>query len=294
LVQEAAAAGLLVRPLPPQRAGEILAALGGSAMSDDARVLAVRALGAIDPRPDDAQAGLLKIACGEGRAAERIAALLELRGTGDELSPLWRAYRKVEGRNDPVVAALLLALARTREPEAFEKLLGLVRPDFIGFYAGAALLKAYGPDGVTEEMRVRIVEIKELADLAQALRSKDAAVRKSAHERLRHVDDPRNLKLYFDREERSWREVNRVLTRIFELGEVLNRFDAAKPHRTAESALPGAGAGGGDEGKKASTGSDAEQDLFDLLMPSRVPAPPGEPDYPERMPYFGPLDLARG
>jgi hypothetical protein len=257
-------------------------------------VLAIRAHGAIDPRPDDAQAGLLKIACGDGKAAERIAALLELRGTGDEVGPLAKAYRKLAGRNDDVVAALLLALARTREPEAVETVTRLVKPDFLGFYAAAALLCVYGPDKLPEEMRVRIVEVKELAELAQKLSSDSAAVRKKAIDDLRLVGDPRSLKLYFPREERNWLEVNRVLTKIFELGEVLNRFDIDGPGRTTESALPGAGSGGGEEAKKASSGSDAEQDLFDLLIPPKVPPPPGEPAYPERKPYFGPLDLRRG
>ncbi len=298
IVQEAAAAGLAVRPLPPQRAGEILSALSRSAMSDDARVLAIRALGAIDPRPDDAQAGLLKIACGEGKAAERIAALLELRGSADELGPLWTAYRKIEGRNDPVVGALLLALARTREQEMVGRLLGLVRPgsDFVPLYAGAALLRVFGPDQLPEEQRVRIVQVEQLAGIAQGFAKGSEAARKEALAELRRVKElPPILKLlYFDREERNWLEVNRVLTKILELGKVLVRFDSTGPGRTIESALPGAGSGGGEETKKASSGSDAEQDLFDLLIPPPVRAPFGEPAYPERKPYFGPLDLARG
>jgi HEAT repeat protein len=302
LVQEAAAAGLAVRPLAPQRAGEILAALGRSAMSDDTRVLAIRALGAIDPRPDDAQAGLMKIACGDGKAAERIAALLELRGTADEFDPLWRAYRKLLGRNDPVVAALLLALARTRETKAVETLLDLVRTeaDFLRFYAAAALLRANGSAELPDETWKAVVGLRDmrgfedLADLAQKMKRTDEAVRRTAARELRDIDDPRTLKLYFDREERNWLEVNRLLTRIFELGEVLTRFDSAKPHRTTESPLPGGGSGGGDEAKKTSTGSDAEQDLFDLLIPPRVASPSGEPPYPERKPYFGPGDIARG
>ena len=53
---------------------------------------------------------------------------------------MWKAYRKLVGRNDPVVAALLLALARTREPKAIETLIDLARdpslgtPDLLALY----------------------------------------------------------------------------------------------------------------------------------------------------------------
>lgn len=292
LVQEAAAAGLAVRPLPPERAGEILAALDRSRMGKDARVVAVRALGAIDPRPDAAQAALVKIACGDGEAAERIAALLELRGTPEEFDPLWKAYRQIAGRNDPVVGALLLALARTREGKATEVLIDATRTGspFVRFYAGAALLDVNGSAQLPEDTRKAVTALKEvrlcepLATLAQGMASGDEATRRAAAGKLKLVDDPRHLKLSLGREERNWLEANRVLTKVFELGTVLLQFDTSARNRTAESPLPGAG-GEGDEGKKQSTASDEQQDLFDLLIPW---------DYPERKPYFGPGDLARG
>ncbi|HEX5135707.1 MAG TPA: HEAT repeat domain-containing protein [Planctomycetota bacterium] len=287
LVQEAAAAGLAIRPLPPQRAGEILAARKRSRMGGEARVLAIRALGAIDPRPDDAQAALLEIASKDGEAAERIAALLELRGTADEIGPLWKAYQRLRDRNDPVLAALLLALARTREPKAEEKLLELVTTgsDFVRFYAGAALLCVYGPGRLTDDQRARIAQVEKLQDRAQGFYSEDAAVRRAALEDLkRHKDLKDKLRLlYLDRSERNWLEVNRLLTRILELGQALNQFDASGTGRTSETALDQGGAGG-DGAKKAATASDEQQDLFDLLMPPN----------PERRAYFGPEDLARG
>jgi HEAT repeat protein len=277
IVQQAAAAGLAVRPLPPQRAGEILAALARSKIGKDARVLAIHALGAIRPRPAEAETALLDLACKDGRDDERIAAALELSGTAEEFGSLWRAYRKLENRNDSVVAALLLALARTRDEKAQETLLDLTKSgsDFVKFYAGAALLYVYGPERLSDDQRARIVQVEKLADLAQQLYDKSDAVRKKALEEMRSLDDPRNLKLYVPREERNWLNVNRVLTRILELGEVLVQFDSSKPGRTAESPLEGGGSGGDDTHKAASV-SDDKQDLFDLLM---------------RKPYFGPDDL---
>src|SRR5512134_1007866 len=216
-------------------------------MSKDARALATRAQSAIDPRPDEAQAGLLKIACRDGDASERIAALLELRGTPDEFNQLWNAYRRLAGRNDPVVAALLLALARTREQKAVETLLDLVRTgsEFVRFYAAAALLHVNGSAELRDDIWKAVVDLRDLprcdrlAELAQRMKSLDEGARKAAARDLRDVDDPRNLKLYLGREERNWLEVNRVLTKILELGQVLNGFDSGGIGRKQESPLSG-------------------------------------------------------
>lgn len=298
LVQEAAAAGLAVRPLPASRAGELLAAFRRT----KARVLAIRALGAITPteRPPEVQAELLDIACRGERADERIAALLELLGRADELEPLLKAYGRLEGRNDPVVAALLLALARTREKRAVDTLLALVNTGspFLRFYAAASLLYANGNARLEDERIWSAVTrlggkdkppFDALAACAQKMASSSW---QGALAELTEIEDPRKLRLFFDREERNWHEVNRLLARIFRLDTVLTTFDSSGPGRTAESAV-GAGSGG-EEGRKAPSGTDEEQDLFDLLMPSKVEPPEGQPPYPKRRPYFGPEDLGRG
>ena len=49
--------------------------------------------------------------------------------------------------------------------------------------------------------------------------------------------------------------------------------------------MPGAG-GGGEDTKKSAGASAEQQDLFDLILPPRK--------YPQRKPYFGPEDVARG
>lgn len=298
LVQEACAAGLAVRPLPPARVGELLAALKRTKLSGTARVLAIRALGAITPRPPEAQAALLDLAAGDGPAAERIAAVLELAGRADELDALRKAYRRVAGRNDPIVAALLFALARTRQKEAFDELLGVVQneSDQLRFYAAASLLYVCAfepeiddPDRILAPVAgLKAPQMGALAGLATRLRrGKDLdAVRKD----IRGLEDPRDLRLFScTREERNWLEVNRLLARIFELREVLNQFDSTRPGRVPESAL--GGGTGGDETHKAASGSDEEQDLFDLLLPPKLAAPEGQPPYPERKAYFGPGDL---
>lgn len=282
LVQQAAAAGLLVRP--PQRTGEILAALGRTKLAGTARVLAIRALGAIE----GAQDALLDIACKDGNADERIAALLELKGSADEYAPLAKAYARIEGRNDPVAAALLLALARTREEKAIATLLAIVRgggSEQLRFYAAAALLCANGSALLDDTIRREAVALGgEIGLLAQGMAATSEAKRVAALAKLREIKDPRHLRLYLEREERNWLEVNRLVTRIFELDEVLVQFDSSRPYRTEESPLDG---GGGSEKfqKAASKGTDEEQDLFDLLIPPRVG------DDPPRRPYFGPEDL---
>jgi HEAT repeat protein len=303
LVQQAAATGLTLRPLPPRRAGELLAVF--PRLAGPARVMAIRALGAIRERPDDVRALLLDIARRDGPAEERIAALLELdEGRAQDLDPLRKAYGKIEGRNEPIVAALLFAMARTGELAAADELLGVVRSgsDFLRFYAAASLLHAHGPREILDErIRVAVTGMKgskgleELAVLAQRLAATAPAARQAAFADLRKVEDPRNLRLFsFTREERNWREANRLLAQIFQLDEVLVQFDSARPGRKPESALGGAGGGeGAGEGRSAPSGTNEEQDLFDLLLPPVVPAP-GDRPYPERPPYFGPGDLGAG
>ncbi len=288
LVQQAAAAGLTVRPLSHQRAGEILAALGRAKLAGAARVLAIRALGAIPDRPAEVQDALLDIACKDGNADERIAALLELQGSAEEYRPLAKAYEKIKERNDPVAAALLLALARTREEKAIATLLALVRgggSDQLRFYAAAALLCANGSALLDDTIRREVVTLGgDIARLAQAMAGANEAKRKAALAELREIKDPRHLRLYLEREERNWHEVNRLLTRIFELDVVLVQYDSSRPGRKEESALDG---GGGSEKlqKATSKGTDEEQDLFDLLIPQAVG------DEPPRRSYFGPEDL---
>ncbi len=283
LVQQAAAAGLCLRP--PQRADEILAALGRTRLAGAARVLAIRALGAIE----GAQDALLDIACKDGNADERIAALLELKGSTDEYASLAKAYARIEGRNDPVAAALLLALARTREEKAIATLLAIVRgggSEQLRFYAAAALLCANGSALLDDTIRREAVALGgDIGLLAQGMAATSEAKRVAALAKLREIKDPRHLRLYVDRGERNWLEVNRLVTRIFELDEVLVQFDSSRPYRTEDSALDGGG--GGDEKllKAASKGTDEEQDLFDLLIPAAVG------DDPPRRAFFGPEDL---
>jgi HEAT repeat protein len=293
LVQEAAAAGLAIRPLPESRAGELLAALPRT--KGRARVLAIRALGAIAPRPPKVQAELLAIACRDGTADERIAALLELEGQADELDPLLKAYGRVAGRNDPVTAVLLFALAKTREEEATRRLRDVLRTGspFLRFYAGASLLYLNGSEELRDPIRSEVWALgDELREIAQRMGGGSETARKAAFADLCRIDDPRDLRLFVAREERNWHEVNRLLARIFELDEVLTVFDSSRPGRKEESAV--GGGSGGEEARKAPSVTDAEQDLFDLLLPTRVEPPAGQPDYPERRPYFGPEDLCRG
>jgi HEAT repeat protein len=285
LVQEAAAIGLALRPLPEDRAGEIIRKLERSKLEKAARVLAIRALGAIHPRPREAEAKLLDLACRDGDADERIVALIELAGGAAEYAELAKAYGKLEGRNDPVAAALLFALARTGEDKAIHTLRDVVRrgSSFLQFYAGASLLYANGTEELDPETFRDIAALGgELQRIAQMMAS-PSKHGKAAFAELRAIKDERNLRLFVLREERNWLEANRLLARIFELDAVLLQLDAAAPGRTPDSPL--GGGGGGDEGRKPPSGSSAEQDLLDILLP-----PDAEPPSPERKPYFWPGD----
>lgn len=307
LVQEAAATGLTLRPLPASRAGEILAALRRTRLTGGARVIAIRALGAME-RDHAVHAALLDIGRRDGASEERIAALMELDGRAEDFEALRKAYRLLQGRNDPVVAALLLAIARTHQPAAFDDLLGLMRggSDFVRFYAGASLLFVSAfDDALDAETRLRLVTAvgsltgerdAYLGKLGEAANVVKWALQKptlpeTARNEFRKLGDPRDLRLFiWTREERTWREVNRLVARILQLDQVLVQFDSARPGRTAEPVM--GGGEGGEEGRKAPSGTNEEQDLFDLLLPPPPPpAPKGEPDYPERPPYFGPEDL---
>lgn len=292
LVQEAAAMGLAVRPLPAHRAGEIIAALDRSKLSSTARVLAIHALGSIRDRPPEAQERLLDIAWKDGKEAERIAALLELRGTPDEFPKLWKAYLRDGGKNDPVAATLLVALARTGEDKAKERLRAVLqREKFLGFYAAGALLYANGTDQLPDEIRREIVDLgdKELVEIAGMAASTSEEKRAAALLKLKRLPDRRGLELFYSPEERIWREVNRLLTRIFDIDPVLLQFNSSNLN-DPDSPL-GGGGGVGDEPRKAKSGSPEDQDLSDLLVPPRVEH---DPPYPERRPYFGPEDLGVG
>ncbi len=293
LVQQAAAIGLALRPVPPERAGEIIQKLERSKMEKVARVLAIRALGAIRDRPPAVQAKLLDLACRDGDADERIVALLELEGGAAEHDALAKAYGKLEGRNDPVAAALLFALAQTGEEKAIHTLLQVVRrgSPFLRFYAAASLLYANGARKLTDdEIRVEVTGLGgELARIAQMMASSKHGEAPFAE--LRAIEDPRNLRLFVLRGERNWLEVNRLLARILELDAVLVQFETDRG-RPQDRRLGGGGGGsGGDDARRAPSGSPQEQDLFDLLLPSPVDHEPPYPPYPERKPYFGPGDL---
>jgi HEAT repeat protein len=311
LVHEAAATALTIRPLPAERAKELLAQLDRTRFDGTTRVMIIRALGAIQPRPDEVRAKLIDLARRDNPAAEeRIAALLEFEGRAEEYDALKKAYSRIEGRNDPLVAVLLFAMARTREPAAFAEVEKVVRsgPDQMAYYAGASLLHvatfsappldAMTRGRLTKPVRDRRSDWERLAAVAD-----NVAVGRATISDFRKLDDPRSLHLFdLTPGERPWREVNRLFARIFELDKVLDAFDTARPYRVPESPFGGGGGGGGGETeRKAPGGTTEEQDLFDILLPPAPPAPPEEhPDYfgkdgpPERPPYFGPEDLGAG
>lgn len=289
LVQEAAAIGLALRPLPPDRAGEIIRKLERSKTEKTARVLAIRALAAIQPRPPEVEAKLLDIACRDGDAAERIAALVELEGGAAQYDALAKAYGKVEERNDPIAAALLFALARTGHEKAILTLRDVVRrgSPFLQSYAGASLLYANGPALLEEPIREEVAALGgELQRIAQMMAGSKHGEAPFAE--LRAIKDQRNLGLFLFRKDRNWLEVNRLLARILEIDPVLVHFEG-ETGRTPESPF-GGGGGGGADARKLPSGSAEEQDLFDLLLPSEVDPPSGLA-YPARAPYFGPGDL---
>jgi len=287
LVQAAAAAGLLVRPLSARRAGELLDLLKKPGLDGGARTVLIHALGAIPSPGDEVRARLLDLARGKGTEADReqIAALIALDPRPADFADLKTAFRRFQGRNDPVAAAFLDALARTGAPESVDYLLGLARTgsEFVKFYAWGSLahhaVTGAGPEAgrailaqIPRGQAHRDVYLKQLDALLGLLAYKPEL----AAGEFAKLAEPRELHLWdWTREDRAWRIANHVLALIFELDKLDPGFDSSGVGRSTESAV--GGGGGGEAGRKAASSPD-ELDLAEFFS---------------EQPYFGPEDLQR-
>ena len=305
IVRRAAAASLIIRPLPVSDARVILDILKKRSKDRNVRRLLWLALAAIEPRTDEINAALLRRATRTATGNERyeqIAALIAIshgpRKTGN--------YKELHNRllakkNDAVVAAAYFALVQTGDPKAVDDLLKAVKGGSKqrAFYAAGSLLYLVTlatPGRHPREQEIFATISRFRGDSDSSLRQLDTLGLRSADRteqaiRFREffygVRDPHRLHLWdWSERDRAWIEVNRMIPALFELDDIADKgdpFDSSKtgddqydptkdPNARKKGEGPGAPAGGG----KAAKGSPEEQDLIDFLR---------------EKPYFGPEDL---
>jgi len=290
LVRRVAAGCLLIRPPTPAQTVELLKVVDDTG-DREVREVQYYALGLIPERTDAIRKALLDCAVKtKFKPGARVAALI---GLADEwnvranFGPLHDRYRAMKGRNDPVVAALLHAMVRTGDPKAIEICQKVIRTGspFLRFYASAALFhrialagKEPPPDadqlaGLIAQQSVQDDDLRRLIELVSRWRSPPEGVtdrRKLAREGFRELGDPKDLHLFdWDRKERAWTLLNRMIPYVLQLDEQLVDLSA---HDTSKTPAPDPGAGKA----KSGLGTEEELDLIDFL---------------KEKPYFVPEDL---
>jgi len=292
LIRRVAAACLLIRPPSPAQTAKLLRLVADTG-DREVRELQYYALGLIPERTPAIRQALLD--CGvktKFKTGVRVAALIGLAdewNVGENFDRLHGRYRAMKGRNDPVVAALLHAMVRTGDPKAIEICRKVIKTGspFLRFYASAALFHRIalagkepppGADRIAGEIvqqrsRTQNPELLSLIDLVSRWRSPPEGVRdrrKLARDGFKSVGDPKGLHLFdWDREERAWALLNRMIPYIFELDEQLVALSA---HDTSTPPTPDPGVGK----SKSESGSEEELDMLDFL---------------KEKPYFVPRDL---
>jgi HEAT repeat protein len=292
IVRRAAAIGLLIRPLPSSQASVLLDLVRKPASPRDRHVrpMLYHALAAVE-RTDEIRDQLLRCATRSAENKEvRVAAILGLAtewGITAHYKPLKKALQR--GRNDPVAASMLFALAQTGEREAVGELIKVLKSGsgLQRVYAAGSLLYLVSlsrpgvahPDERTifdaiGRLRgnVRDSSLRYLVeDVAGALNTSDAVKRaERARSWFRDTPDPYRLHLWdWTRVDRSWAAVNDFVTALLELDDIADKGDPL------EGALPGGDPGLGSQRNVQATPE--EVDMLDFLR--------------ERPAYFGPGDL---
>jgi HEAT repeat protein len=289
IVRRAAAICLRIRPLPSSQAELLLELVRKPASPRDRHVrpLLYDALAAME-RTDEIRDQLLR---GATRSTEnkevRVAAICGLAmewGITEHYKPLRKALPK--GRNDPVAACMLFALAQTGERDAVPELIRILRSGsgLQRYYAAGSLLylvslsrpgEAHPDERMIFEAigrlrgSIRDAGLKYLVeDVAGALNTSDPVKRvERARSWFRDTPDPYRLHLWdWTSEDRTWAAVNDFVTALLELDDVADKGDPL------EGALPGGDPGFGNERNVQATPE--EVDMLDFLR--------------ERPAYFGP------
>jgi len=285
LVQRVAAACLQLRPLEPGAVPILLKQIERGRYRE-VRELQFYALATMADRTPQVRDALLDCAVKtEYKSGSRVAALIGLAyewGGGkqaEQYDRLLKCYRSVSGRNDTVAAALMLAMARTGDPRAIDRLLRVTKTasPFVRFYATGALfhLIAFAPEEqpraaeiasaiVGQRSHTEDPDLLRLIDLVGRWQSQPEGVqdrRVLARTGLKEIGDPRGLHLFdWTREERAWEIVNSMVPLILELDKLLGTMDADSIGPNPDL-KPTPGNGGKDD-----SGTDEEIDLFDFLQ----------------------------
>jgi hypothetical protein len=305
LLRRAAVTCRLIRPLKPTQAHLLVKRLAVE-RDREIRALLYHALGAVEG-DEELQKKLLEAATQtREKKPARIAAAIELArryNVRANYKPLLKALNRINSRNDPVVGALIFALAQSGAPEAREKLKKIMSAPEAGlrsFYAAGSLFyvachapmeetKAKTLMGEISEARSKEPWLRALVEIVKRVRWETpadawkialAGDKEKNWKRLEDLGRPARI-WAVSHEDRAWTKLNLLLPYIFELDDIVDTRDMsehapAEPPKgqgsTDDSGATDDGAGAGDEGgtqpavgKGPASGTADEQDLIDFL-----------------------------
>ncbi|MHC4135640.1 MAG: HEAT repeat domain-containing protein [Planctomycetota bacterium] len=322
LLRRAAVTCRLIRPLKPTQA-ELLVKRLAIERDREIRALLYHALGAVEGA-EDLQKRLLEAATQtKEKKPARIAAALELArryNVRANYASLWKALRKIQSRNDPVVGALVFALAQTGAPEAREKLRKIMWAPEAGlrsFYAAGSLLYV-ACSGQLKEAEAKVIMkdiadtpskepwLRELVKIATWLPWKDPAVwwemalAGDKENNRKGLKDLRAARIWtVSHEDRAWAKLNLLLPYIFELDDIMDTRDMSEHAPTEPPKGQGAtdDAGGGDDGTHDDGTGDGDEGGIQPAVGNRAAS--GKADEQDLIdflkdPYFVREDLRGG
>jgi len=306
LLRRAAVTCRLIRPLTPTQGGVLLKRLAVE-RDREIRALLYHALGAVEG-DEKLQEKLLEAATQtKEKKPARIAAALELArryNVRANYKPLLKALNRIHSRNDPVVGALIFALAQSGADEAFDRLKKIMRTPgegLRGFYAAGSLFYVACHGQMKESKAKDILDniaatsskepwLRALVEIVKPVRYEeravwwDAALARDKKTKRKPLSAARFWTV--SHEDRAWAKLNLLLPYIFKLDDNMDTRDMSERAPAEPPKGQGAtddaggtddgthddGAGDGDEGgiqptigKGAAAGQPNEQDLIDFL-----------------------------
>ena len=256
LLRRAAVTCRLIRPLEPTRAHLLVKRLAVE-RDREIRALLYHALGAVEG-DEELQEKLLEAAARtREKKPARIAASIELArryNVHANGKPLLRALNRIHSRNDPVVRALIFALAQSGAPEAHAKLKKIMLAPEAGlrsFYAAGSLfyVACHAPmeETVAKTLMGEICEARSKEPWLRALVKIIKRVRWEApadawklalagdkEKQWKGLVDLRLARLWtVSHEDRAWAKLNLLLPHIFKLDDIMDTRDMSE-HAPAE------------------------------------------------------------
>jgi HEAT repeat protein len=297
LLRRTAVTCRVIRPLKPTQADLLLKRLAVE-RDREIRALLYHALGAVEG--DEKLQKPLRDAATQTKekAPARIAAALELArryNVRANCEPLSRALKTIRSRNDPVVGALIFALAQTGAEEAFEELLKIMRtPDggLRSYYAAGSLFYVVCHGQMEESRAKEILQeiaktsskepwLQALVDVVKPVRFEerarwwDGALARDKTSKRRPLSSSRLWTV--SPEDRAWAKLNLLLAYIFQLDDIVDTRDMSEHAPTepakGQGATDDSGGTGGEPGsakkpgigRQGPSGKADELDLIDFL-----------------------------